>query len=201
MRQPACGALDGELGVHPYQWSSGELQALGCALAGFVPFATAAQLLGWYCGAAVSPRAVWGWVPRAGGQARARLQEAIQAVATGQLPPEEPRAEALTNVPLVLGADGVRVPFRPDGGQPRGKTQWCEVKVGVLARLGQHRTRTGQVVTRLAQRRLVAVLGGSEALKARLGLEAVRQGILHAPRVVWLSDGARGVWHRFAERF
>jgi len=107
----------------------------------------------------------------------------------------------LTNVPLVSGADGVMVPCRPDGGQPRGKTPWCEVKVGVLARLGQHRTRTGQVVPRLAQRRLVAVLGGSEALKARLGLEAVRQGILHAPRVVWLSDGARGLWHLFEERF
>jgi hypothetical protein len=73
--------------------------------------------------------------------------------------------------------------------------------VGVLARLGQHRPRTGQVVPRLAQRRLVAVLGGSEVLKARRWLEAVRQGILHAPRVVWLRDGARGVWHRFEERF
>ena len=109
--------------------------------------------------------------------------------------------EALTSVSLVLGADGVRVPFRPDGGQPRGKTQWCAVKGGVLARLGQHRTRPGQVVTRLAQRRLVAVLGGSEALTARLWLEAVRQGILHAPRVVWLSDGARGWWHLCEERF
>lgn len=104
-------------------------------------------------------------------------------------------------MPLVSGADGVRVPLRPDGGPPRGKTPWGEVTGGVLARLGQHRTRPGQVVPRLAQRRLVAVLGGSEALKARLGLEAVRQGILHAPRVVWLSEGARGVWHRCAERF
>src|SRR5439155_18643447 len=67
--------------------------------------------------------------------------------------------------------------------------------------LGQHRTRPGQGVTRLAQRRLGAVLGGSEALKARLGREAVRQGILHAPRVVWLSEGARGWWHRLEERF
>ena len=198
---PLVAPLDVELGLQPYQRRSGALHALGCALAVLVPFATAAQLLGWDSGAAVSPRAVWGWVQWAGGQAMATLHEALPAVATGQRPPEEPRAEALTNVPLVLGADGVRVPFRPDGGQPRGKTQWCEVKVGVLARLGQYRTRTGQVVTRLAQRRLVAVLGGSEALKARLWLEAVRQGLLHAPRVVWLSDGARGLWHLFEERF
>ena len=104
-------------------------------------------------------------------------------------------------MPVVIGADGVMVPLRPVGGQPRGKTPWCEVKVGVLARLGQPRTRTGQGVTRLAQRRLVAVLGGSEALQARLWREAIRQGILHAPRVVWLSEGARGVWHLCEERF
>ena len=73
---PLVAPLDVELGLQPYQRSSGELQALGCALAVFVPFATAAQLLGWYSGAAVSPRAVWGWVQRAGGQAMATLQEA-----------------------------------------------------------------------------------------------------------------------------
>ncbi len=119
---PLVAPWDGELGVQPYQRSRGALQALGWAVAVLVPFATAAQLLGWYSGGAVSPRAVWGWVQRAGGQARATLQEAFQAVATGQLPPEEPRAEALPKVPLVIGAAGVRVPFRPDGGQPRGKT-------------------------------------------------------------------------------
>lgn len=133
---PLVAPLDVALGVRQYQRSSGELQALGCALAVFVPFATAAQLLGWYSGAAVSPRAVWAWVQRAGGRAMATLHAALQAVATGQLPPEEPRAEALTHVPLVIGAEGVMVPFRPAGGQPRGKTQWYEVKVGVLARLG-----------------------------------------------------------------
>jgi hypothetical protein len=50
--------------------------------------------------------------------------------------------------------------------------------------LGQYRTRTGKVVARLHQRRLVAVLGDLEALKPRLWLEAVRQGILSAPEVV-----------------
>src|SRR4029453_10381232 len=50
------------------------------------------------------------------------------------------------------------------------------------------------VITRLRQRRLVAVLGDIEALKPRLWLEAVRQGLSTAPQVVWLSDGARGLW-------
>jgi hypothetical protein len=71
---PRVAPWDGELGVQPSQRSSGALHALGWALAVCVPCATAAQLLGWYSGAAVSPRAVWGWVQRAGGQALATLQ-------------------------------------------------------------------------------------------------------------------------------
>jgi len=38
-------------------------------------------------------------------------------------------------------------------------------------------------------------------LKPRLWLEALRQGIRRAPQVVWLSDGGRGVWRLFDERF
>jgi hypothetical protein len=121
-----------------------------------------------------------------------QLHEQLQALAQGHLLPEEPLAAALATAPFLIGADGVMVPLRPKGGSPRGKTAWHEVKVGVLARLGQHRTRTGQVVPRLAHRRLVAVLGGIEALQARWWLEAMRQGLLHASQVVWLSDGARG---------
>src|SRR5207237_4814849 len=120
----------------------------------------------------------------------------VRALAHGDLPAPEAQAADLATAPLVLGADGVRVPFRPTGGQPTGKTRWHEIKVGVLARLGQHRTRTGKVVTRLQHRRLVAVLGGVDALQPRLWLEAVRQGIRQAPQVVWLSDGSRGLWRR-----
>jgi hypothetical protein len=127
------------------------------------------------------------------------LQEHVHALAQGALPPPEALAADLAAAPLVIGADGVMVPFRPTGGQPTGKTRWHEVKVGVLARLGQHRTRTGQVITRLRQRRLVAVLGDIDALKPRLWLEAVRQGISTAPQVVWLRDGARGLWRLYEE--
>lgn len=130
-----------------------------------------------------------------------RLQTHLQAVATGDVPPEEPRAAERVSAPLVMGADGVMGPLRPQGGQPTGKTRWREIKVGVLARLRPHRTRTGTVVTRLHQRRVVAVLGDIEALQARLWLEALRQGIRRAPQVVWLRDGARGLWRLFDERF
>jgi hypothetical protein len=131
----------------------------------------------------------------------ATLQEQLEAVTRGHLLPPEPLAADLAVLPLALGADGVMVPFRPVAGTPTGKTRWREVKVGVLARLGQHRTRLGQVVTRLHHRRLVAVLGDIEALTPRLWGEAMRQGILHAPQVVWLSDGGRGLWRLFEERF
>ena len=57
---PQVAPLDGTLGVQPQQRTSGELQHLGCTLAVFVPFATAARLLGWYSGGTVSPQAMWG---------------------------------------------------------------------------------------------------------------------------------------------
>ena len=198
---PQVAPLDDQLGLHPQQRTSGELQHLGCALAVFVPFATAATLLGWASGVAVSPRAVWDWVQAAGRRAMAQLHEQLQAVATGHVPTEEPLAAELAAAPLLMGADGVMVPFRPEGGHPRGKTAWHEVKVGVLARLGRHTTRTGTIVARLHQRRLVAVFGDIEALQERLWCEALRQGIRHTAQVVWLSDGARGLWRLFEEHF
>jgi hypothetical protein len=166
-----------------------------------VPFATAARLLGWYCGRVVSARAVWEWVQAAGRHAMALLQEELDTAATGHGLTPEPLAAAYAALPLAVGAEGVMAPFRPHAGTPRGKTRWREIKVGGLARLSQHRTRTGQVVPRLVQRRLVAVLGDIEALSPRLWSEAVRQGIRQAPHVVWLSDGGRGLWRLFEERF
>jgi hypothetical protein len=144
---------------------------------------------------------VWEWGQAAGQRAMEQLHAQWQAAAAGHLPPEEPLAAEGAAMPLALGADGVMVPFRPEGGHPRGKTAWHEVKVGVLARLGRHRTRTGEMVARLHQRRLVAVFGDIEALQGRLWLEALRQGIRSAPQVGWLSDGARGLWCLFEECF
>jgi len=86
---PQVVPFDEALGVQPYQRTSGELQWLGCAFTVFVPFATAARLLGWYCGSLVSPRAVWCWVQAAGHHAMAVLQEDLDAMARGDtLPPE-----------------------------------------------------------------------------------------------------------------
>lgn len=198
---PQVAPLDEALGVQPQQRSSGALQCLGCARAVFVPFATAARLLGWYGGAVVSPRVVWCWVQAAGQQAMALLQDELTAVDTGHAPPSEPLTEAQAALPWALGADGVLVPLRPEGGKPQGQIRWREINVGVLARWGQQRTRTGHLVTRVHQRRLVAVLGDIEMLTPRLWLEALRQGIRSTPQVVWHSDGGRGLWRLFEERF
>ncbi len=108
----------------------------------------------------------------------------------------------LADRPLLAGADGVRVPFRPEKDSPQGRTIRREVKVGILARLKRYVNREGKEVTRLERprraqsswRRLVAVLEEIDALSPRLWLEAVRQGVQTAKVVVWLNDGGRGLW-------
>jgi len=93
------------------------------------------------------------------------------------------------------------VPFRPHPRTAKGKTRWREIKVAILARLGARLSHPGTRVSRLCQRRLVAVLGAIDDLAPRLWLEAVRQGVRTAMRVVWLSDGGRGLWSVFQRLF
>jgi hypothetical protein len=104
-------------------------------------------------------------------------------------------------MPLIIAADGVTVPFRAQPQTPKGAIIWREVKVALLARLGKRRTTTGRTITQLHQRRFVSVLGDIDALKPRLQLEALKQGVTHASQVVWLSDGAPGFWRLFQQCF
>jgi hypothetical protein len=192
---------DEALGLRPYQQTSVEVTWLACALAVFVPFETAAALLGLLTGVKVCSKSIWGWVQAVGQRAMAQLNTQLEALAQGELPTEEAMTAPTQALPLLIGSDGVMVPFRPAAGRAKGKTVWREVKVGVLARLGERVTQAGKRVTYLTQRRLVAVLGDIDALSPRLWLEAVRQGIRGSQRVVWLSDGGRGFWRLFDERF
>jgi hypothetical protein len=130
-----------------------------------------------------------------------QLNTQLELLEQGILPAEETLEAATKVLPLLIGADGVMAPFRPEAGTPKGKTVWREVKVGVLARLGERVTKVGQGVPHLTQRRLVAVLGDVDAFSARLWLAAVQQGVLSSQQVVWLSDGGRGFWRLFDERF
>jgi hypothetical protein len=188
--------LDNALGLLPHQRTSVELQKLGCLLAIFVPFETVAVLLDCLISVQVSSTAVWHWVQNAGQKAMDRLNSQLAELSAGQLPPMESLDEAISVLPLLMGADGVKAPFRPEGG--RGPTVWREVKVAVLARLGR---RSKSNAPQLHERRLVAVLGSIDALRPRLWLEALRQGVLTAPQVVWLSDGGVGFWGLYVAYF
>jgi hypothetical protein len=193
--------LDAELGLKPNQRITDGLMRAACALALFVPFEEAAVLLRLLTGVILSPVSIWNWVQEIGGKAKARLEGQLRELEAGNEPEAEEIGTEEAQWPLLIGADGVMVPFRPNHGQPRGHTVWREVKVGVVARLGQRLTQTGKPVTHLTRRRLVAVLGDIDALQPRLWLESLRQGILTAQTVVWLSDGGRGFWRLFHDRF
>ncbi len=193
--------LDKILGIRAYQQTSAALVRLGCLLAVFLPFELAAWMLRQLCGIAVSEDTLWNWVQVTGKQAIEQLKVQLQQLEDGQSPSLESLEATLAAMPLVIAADGVTVPFRPQAQTPKGKIVWREVKVALLARLGQHEKRTGEMVTRLHQRRLVAVLGGIDDLQPRLRLEALRQGMTTALQVVWISDGARGFWRLFQQCF
>lgn len=172
-------------------------------LAVFVPYETASAILHSTMGVHVGASSIWEWVREAGAGARAgrKLDEEIAAMHAGQLPVAEAIDEKIREMMVILGADGVMVLFRPQAGQRAGATVWREVKVAVIARI-KHRVETlAQPAARLHQRRLVAVLGDIDDLGDRLRLEAERQAIRLAPRVTWVSDGARGFWRLFEDHF
>jgi len=193
--------MDTELGLRPNQRVSDMLKRAVCALAVFVPFATARELLLLLTGVKVSSSSIWNWVQSVGARAKAWIECQLKAFLAGNQPEEEEIETEVAELPLIVGADGVMVPFRPNGGQPKGRAVWREIKVGILARLGTRVTKKGKTVTQLLRRRLVAVRGDIDDFRPLLWIESVRQGILSAKTVVWLSDGGKGFWRLFRERF
>lgn len=200
-RGSSIAPLDTKLGLVPHQQTSTELLRLGSLLSLFLPFHLSAQLLCQLTGVALSAQTLWQGVQHLGGQAMMQMEQQLEQLAAGRPPSAEPISETIAQMTLALAADGVMVPFRPQSQTAKGKIIWREVKVGLLARLGQHCTRGGKRVTRLYHRRLVAVLGTLEDFKPRFELEAYQQSIDQAPQVLWLSDGARGFWRLFEESF
>ncbi len=194
-----CIPFDAVLGLGAYQQTSVELMRLGCLLGVFLPFELAVQLLTQLCGLAVSDDTVWRWVQSFGQQAMSDLDRQLQQLTEGLEPTAEPLDPQFADLPLVIAADGVSVPFRSQSGTAKGKIRFREVKLAVLARLRHHHTRQGKLVTRLHQRCFVAVLGDINALRPRLQLEALRQNLTTTPQVVWISDGARGLWRLFEQ--
>jgi hypothetical protein len=145
-------------------------------LAVLMPFELVTRVLARLIGVEVSASRVWNWVQARGRQAVVQLEEEIERLAQGERPAPEALAPELAALPVMLryrsmGADGVKVPFRPWAGSPGGAIAWREVKVGVLARFCERVRDSGKPVFTLKQRRGVAVLGNIEALKPRLALE------------------------------
>jgi hypothetical protein len=193
--------LDEALEIAPYQNSSDELVRLGCLLSLFVPYELAAWLLGQFSGLQVSASSLWNWVERQGKAAQVELAQQLAQQHQGQLPESEPLSEAVSALALAIAADGVMVPMRSQPKSPQGKIVWREVKVAILARLGQRVTRSGKAVPQLRHRRLVAVLGDIDSFIPVLKLEAHRQSFESAPQVLWLSDGGRGFWRVYRQCF
>jgi hypothetical protein len=191
--------LDKELGLQPNQRVSNELKRAACALAVFVPYQIAAVLLKLLTGVHLSPWSIWLWVQEIGAKAKKKLEEELADLQKGQEPPGEFLPHEISMLPMVIGADGVTVPFRPHVGSPAGKTKYKEIKIGIITRIKRFFNRRGEKVLKIERKRLVAVRGNTAQLRARIRLEALKQGISDASCVIWISDGARGLWRIFRE--
>jgi hypothetical protein len=193
--------LDEALGIQAHQHSSEELIRLGCLLSLVMPYDQASWMLSQWSGLSISASTLWNWVQVQGAAALNDLESQLQAQARGEDCPMERLEAALSALPLVVGADGVMVGFRPTKQSPKGKTQWQEIKVAILARLGQRINRTGEALPQLLHRRVVAVLGNVDAFIPLLRLESRRQDFEAAPQIIWLSDGGRGFWRVYETCF
>jgi len=193
--------FDKGLGITPNQKSDSGLQQIACLAAVFVPYEIAAMLLNQLGGIAISSQAIWEWVQESGKKMMRQLEVELSVLKDGKFPEIETMSAEEMRQTLLTGADGVMAPFRPQAQTAAGKTKWREVKVAIFARLAERQTRSGKTTTRLHRHRVAAVLGDVDQLSERMWLEALKQGITQAPQVVWLSDGGRGFWRLFDERF
>ena len=197
--------LDTQLQLAKHQRSGVPLQRLACLLAVFVPFETATKLLEELISTAVSARCIWDWVQNAGQRSIETLKSQLDTFEQGKPIPLDSIDPTIEELPMLIGADGVMVPFRRRKGTPKGTTRWREVKVAIVSRFRPrrcpHQNDPEQTQTELVDRRLVACLGTIDDLGQRLWLQAVRGGVTTAKPVVFISDGARGFWRLFETYF
>jgi hypothetical protein len=112
--------MDQALGLQAYQRTGVAVQELACLLAVLLPFDLARRLLERLAGVTVSSSGVWQWVQAHGQEAMARLDQEIKRLAQGECPTPETLSAEMAALPVVVGVDGVKVPLRPHGGDPRG---------------------------------------------------------------------------------
>ena len=174
---------------------------LGCLLSLFMPYELASWMLSQWSGLSLSASTLWNWVQLMGSKAQQELDAQLETQSSGIQVACESISETLAALPLAISADGVMVPFRPKPKTTKGKVQWREVKVAILARLGQRVTRSQKIVPQLLRRRLVAVRGSIDEFIPLLQLEAHKQAFESASKVIWLSDGGRGFWRVYRTLF
>jgi len=91
-------------------------------LAVFVPFETATQLLEEMIGISVSPRSVWYWVQNVGQRSIEALKSQLDTFEQGKPMPLDSIDPTIEQLPMLIGADGVMVPFRRQKETPKGTT-------------------------------------------------------------------------------
>ena len=112
----------------PNQKSDDGLRRIACLAAIFVPFATAGMLLKELSGVTVSPQSIWEWVQAIGQEMMKQLDAELTALQAGHEPEVEAMSAATAAETILMGADGVMVPFRPQAKAAAGKIVWREVK-------------------------------------------------------------------------
>ena len=74
-------------------------------------------------GLSVSASTLWNWVQAKGKRAMEEIQAQLEMQAKREAILPESLSELLSSLPLIIGADGVMVPFRPVAKTPKGMTQ------------------------------------------------------------------------------
>ena len=192
---------DQTLGISSSQHVSNEVKKICCLLAVFVPFGIASIIVEVLTGTKVSAKGIWKWVQEAGSKGISKLNEELEELNNGNNPKSNEIESQIAELPMVIGGDGVTVPFRPEEGSAKGKTKWLVVNVGIIARIGKKVTKAGKNVSIIMRRRVIAILDNINVFKNHMKLEGLKEGMSDAKKIVWLSDGGRGFWGVFRELF
>jgi len=186
--------LDEKLDIKPYQRYSLELIKMACLLAVFIPYDISSKILNQLTGVSICANTIWNWVQNIGREIMEKVHEDVNRLESGIIPEAEKIDPIISELPMVIGADGVFVPFRPEKNTPKGKTVWFEVKIGIIARIAKRINSKGKEVSYIARKRLVAILGDINIFKPQLMLLSIKEGIKTAKQIAWISDGGKGFW-------
>lgn len=189
--------LDKELDISRHQRASLELQKQSCLLAMFVSYEQAANLLTRLVGVKICSQTVWNWAQDSGYKA---WEMNFREVESGRIYKEK-LDKKTAKLPLVVGADGVMVPFRPETNSAKGKTKWKEVKIGIFARLKKSKNKKGKKTSRAIHKRFVASFCGKSEFRHRMAVESRKHDFIRAKSTLWISDGAKDLWSIYEDFF